>query len=61
MIKLTEEKSLVMMGLDNELAQLQMRYDRAKTMSLRWETTVNKIKNISAEKALELDQVSVKS
>ena len=58
MIKLTEEKSQVMMGLNNELAELQIRYDRAKAMSLRWETAVSRIKNISAEKALELDQVS---
>lgn len=58
MIKLTEEKSQTMMGLKTELAQLQIRYDRAKAMSLRWETALTRIKNISAEKALELDQVS---
>lgn len=57
MIKLTEEKSQTMMGLITELSQLQMRYDRAKAMSLRWETVLTKIKNISAEKALELNQV----
>ncbi|EEB14649.1 coiled-coil domain-containing protein, putative [Pediculus humanus corporis] len=59
MIKLTEEKSQTMMGLITELSQLQMRYDRAKAMSLRWETVLTKIKNISAEKALELNQVKI--
>ncbi|KAK6640686.1 hypothetical protein RUM44_012383 [Polyplax serrata] len=59
MIKLTEEKSQTMMGLKTELAQLQIRYDRAKAMSLRWETALTRIKNISAEKALELDQVRI--
>ncbi|XP_018361017.1 PREDICTED: coiled-coil domain-containing protein 42 homolog [Trachymyrmex cornetzi] len=54
---LTETKMQVLMGLNNKLAQLQERYDRAKTEALKWETIVSKIKETAAAKNLELTQV----
>lgn len=57
MIKLTEEKSQIMLGLNNNLADLEARYQKARADAAKWEAAVKKIKDISAEKALELDQV----
>ncbi|XP_018397814.1 PREDICTED: coiled-coil domain-containing protein 42 homolog [Cyphomyrmex costatus] len=54
---LTEAKTQVLMGLNNKLAQLQERYDRAKAEALKWETIVSKIKETAAAKNLELTQV----
>ncbi|XP_018312643.1 coiled-coil domain-containing protein 42 homolog [Mycetomoellerius zeteki] len=54
---LTETKTQVLMGLNNKLAQLQERYDRAKAEALKWETIVSKIKETAAAKNLELTQV----
>jgi len=54
---LTETKTEVLMGLNNKLAQLQERYDRAKVEALKWETIVSKIKETAAAKNLELTQV----
>ncbi|XP_024885594.1 coiled-coil domain-containing protein 42 homolog [Temnothorax curvispinosus] len=54
---LTEVKTQVLMGLNNKLAQLQARYDRAKAQELKWETIVSKIKETAATKNLELTQV----
>ncbi|XP_050457372.1 coiled-coil domain-containing protein 42 like-2-like [Cataglyphis hispanica] len=54
---LTEVKSQVLMGLNNKVAQLQARYDRAKARALKWETIVSKIKETAAAKNLELTQV----
>ncbi|XP_071561322.1 coiled-coil domain-containing protein 42 homolog [Temnothorax nylanderi] len=54
---LTEVKTQVLMGLNNKLAQLQARYDRAKAQELKWETIVSKIKETAAAKNLELTQV----
>lgn len=54
---LTEVKSQVLMGLNNKVAQLQERYDRAKAQALKWETIVSKIKETAAAKNLELTQV----
>lgn len=45
------------MGLNNRLAQLQTRYDRAKAQALKWETIISKIKETAATKNLELTQV----
>lgn len=47
----------MLMGLNNKLAQLQARYDRAKARAMRWETIVSKIKETAATKNLELTQV----
>ncbi|XP_015592671.1 coiled-coil domain-containing protein 42 like-2-like [Cephus cinctus] len=57
MYHMTEEKSQILMGLNNQLAQLQGRYDRAKLRALRWETMVSRIKATAAAKNLELTQV----
>ncbi|XP_077282049.1 coiled-coil domain-containing protein 42 like-2 [Temnothorax americanus] len=54
---LTEVKTQVLMGLNNKLAQLHARYDRAKAQELKWETIVSKIKETAATKNLELTQV----
>ncbi|XP_012062971.1 PREDICTED: coiled-coil domain-containing protein 42 homolog [Atta cephalotes] len=54
---LTETKTQVLMGLNNKVAQLQERYDRAKVETLRWETIISKIKETAATKNLELTQV----
>lgn len=47
----------MLMELDNKLAQLQTRYNRAKAQALRWEAIVSKIKETAAAKNLELTQV----
>lgn len=47
----------MLMNLNNKLAQLQLRYDRAKVQALRWETIVSRIKETAAAKNLELTQV----
>ena len=57
MNKLTDEKTQVIMGLNNKLAELQSRYDKTRAEALRWEITLNRIKNTGAEKVLELEQV----
>ncbi|XP_018052351.1 PREDICTED: coiled-coil domain-containing protein 42 homolog [Atta colombica] len=54
---LTETKTQVLMGLNNKVAQLQERYDRAKVEALRWEMIISKIKETAATKNLELTQV----
>ncbi|XP_014476807.1 PREDICTED: coiled-coil domain-containing protein 42 homolog [Dinoponera quadriceps] len=54
---LTDVKSQMLMELDNKLAQLQTRHNRAKAQALRWEAIVSKIKEIAAAKNLELTQV----
>ena len=57
MNKLTEEKTQVIMGLNNQLAELQSRYDKTKAEALRWEIALTHIKNTAAERALELERV----
>ncbi|XP_069700961.1 coiled-coil domain-containing protein 42 homolog [Periplaneta americana] len=57
MAKLAEEKSQLILGLNNQVAELQIRYDRAKAEALRWGSALSNIKNTTAEKALELNQV----
>lgn len=54
---MTEVKAQKFMGLNNKLAQLQARRDRAEAQALRWETIVSRIKVIVAEKNLEHTQV----
>ena len=54
---MTQTKSKMLMGLSNELAQLQARYDRAKALAIRWETIVDRIKSSAATKNLELTQM----
>ncbi|XP_033223512.1 coiled-coil domain-containing protein 42 homolog [Belonocnema kinseyi] len=57
MHEMTQTKSKMLMGLSNELAQLQGRYDRAKALAIRWETIVARIKATAAAKNLELTQM----
>ncbi|XP_034171605.1 coiled-coil domain-containing protein 42 homolog [Osmia lignaria lignaria] len=54
---MTESKTEKFMGLNNQLAQLQARRDRAEARARKWETIVSKIKVTTAEKNLEHTQV----
>lgn len=44
-IKMTEAKTLEVMGLYNLIAELQVRYEVAKSKALHWETMVARINN----------------
>ncbi|XP_012266751.2 coiled-coil domain-containing protein 42 homolog [Athalia rosae] len=57
MVRLTDDKAQKLINLNNRLADLQGRYDRAKMNALRWETAVQRIKETTAAKHLELTQV----
>ncbi|XP_063987511.1 coiled-coil domain-containing protein 42 homolog isoform X2 [Diachasmimorpha longicaudata] len=57
MQKLTEEKGQKLMTLNNQLATLESRYDRAKAGALKWEGIVTKIKSTAGDKNLELTQI----
>lgn len=52
-----EDKSFAIMGLQNHLANLEGRYDRAKNKALHWETVVTQIKDYAAMKLTEIKQV----
>lgn len=54
---MTELKSQKVMALNNTLAQLQARRDRAEVQARKWETIVAEIKATAAEKNLEHTQV----
>ncbi|CAK9805275.1 Coiled-coil domain-containing protein 42 homolog [Anthophora quadrimaculata] len=54
---MTEAKSQRVMGLNNKLAKLQARRDRAEAQARKWETIVSEIKVTTAEKNLEHIQV----
>ncbi|XP_017884313.1 coiled-coil domain-containing protein 42 homolog [Ceratina calcarata] len=54
---MTEAKSQKLMALNNKLAQLQARRDKAEAQARRWETIVAEIKVKAAEKNLEHTQV----
>lgn len=54
---MTEEKGEMLVDLNNELALLQGRYERAKAEALRWQTIVSRIKATAAAKNLELTRV----
>ncbi|XP_076237064.1 coiled-coil domain-containing protein 42 homolog [Calliopsis andreniformis] len=56
---MTEAKSQKFLGLNNKLAQLQARREKAQAQALRWETIVSRIKVTVAEKALEHTQVKI--
>ncbi|XP_046738362.1 coiled-coil domain-containing protein 42 homolog [Diprion similis] len=57
MVRLTDDKAQKLINLNNKLADLQGRYDKAKVNALRWETAVQRIKETTAAKHLELTQV----
>jgi len=54
---LSEMKSQTLLNLENKIAELKVRYDRAKVQALKWEAIVSKIKEAAAIKNLELTQV----
>ncbi|KAK9305487.1 hypothetical protein QLX08_003502 [Tetragonisca angustula] len=54
---MTESKSQKIMTLNNKLAQLQARRDKAEVQARKWETIVAEIKATAAEKNLEHTQV----
>lgn len=58
-MKLTEEKTLELMGLNNQVADLQGRYEAAMSKALEWETTVTKIKTITLDKLADVDAVKL--
>lgn len=47
------------MGLNNQVADLQGRFEIAGSKALEWETTVTKIKTLTADKVAEIDSVKV--
>ncbi|GJQ85984.1 hypothetical protein Trydic_g21828 [Trypoxylus dichotomus] len=55
--KLLEEKSLVLIGLNNQLLELQGRYENAKCDSLLWETLVSRIQDVSIQRIADLKSV----
>ncbi|KAF2881444.1 hypothetical protein ILUMI_24730 [Ignelater luminosus] len=57
MIRVTEEKTLHIMGLNNVMAELQSRYEAAKSKALQWELMVTKIKDTCVDKLRELYEV----
>lgn len=57
MLKLLEDKNLVLIGLNNQLLELQGRYESAKCNSLLWETLVSKIQDVSIRKIEDLKSV----
>ena len=54
---MTEAKGQMLVDLNNKLATLQGRHDRAKAQALRWETIVGRIKASAAAKNLEITRV----
>ncbi|KAK2581932.1 hypothetical protein KPH14_002384 [Odynerus spinipes] len=55
--RMTEAKSQTLIKLNNKLAMLQGRYEKAKAKTLKWETLVSKIKEAAIEKYLEITRV----
>ncbi|XP_021921770.1 coiled-coil domain-containing protein 42 homolog [Zootermopsis nevadensis] len=56
-VRLTEEKSQLMLGLSNRISDLQSHYDQAKAETFRWETALSHIEDINAEKHIEINEV----
>ncbi|XP_041971433.1 coiled-coil domain-containing protein 42 homolog [Aricia agestis] len=54
---LTEEKKLSIMGLNNVLADLRWRYDKARNRVLKWELALNRLKETAAKRHVELCHV----
>ncbi|XP_078049512.1 coiled-coil domain-containing protein 42 homolog [Augochlora pura] len=54
---ITETRAQTFMALNNKLALLQARHDKAEAKALKWETIVSKIKASAAEKNLKHTQV----
>lgn len=54
---MTEAKGQMLVDLNNKLATLEGRYDRAKAEAIRWETIVSRIKATATAKNLELTRI----
>lgn len=54
---LLEEKTNVLMGLNNKLAEMQNRYEKAKGKAAYWDVIVNKVKSKSTKQMLQIDLV----
>ncbi|CAH1111857.1 unnamed protein product [Psylliodes chrysocephalus] len=57
MMKLIEEKNFILMGLNNQIAALQARFENAKIKSLECEQLVLQIKNNAVIKLNEIEEV----
>ncbi|KAI5633631.1 hypothetical protein NE865_13636 [Phthorimaea operculella] len=55
--KLTEEKKLFIMGLNNTLANLRWRYDKVRNRVIKWELALNRLKETAANRHVELSHV----
>lgn len=56
-MKLIEEKTFVIMGLNNQIANLQARYEHANIKALESEGLVTQIKNNAVKQLEEIDTV----
>lgn len=56
-MKLIEDKTLILVGLQNQLASLQERYELAYTKCLQWESNVSKIQDICNYEVVNLHLV----
>ncbi|XP_076257118.1 coiled-coil domain-containing protein 42 homolog isoform X1 [Rhynchophorus ferrugineus] len=57
MMKLIEEKNFIIMGLNNQIANLQARYENANIKALESETLVTQIKNNAVRQLSEINMV----
>ncbi|XP_028130838.2 coiled-coil domain-containing protein 42-like [Diabrotica virgifera virgifera] len=57
MMKLIEEKNFVIMGLNNQIANLQARFENAKIKSIECEQLVLQIKNNAVQQLNNIDEV----
>ncbi|KAK3933336.1 Coiled-coil domain-containing protein 42-like protein [Frankliniella fusca] len=57
LMQLTEEKSKALMGLNNQLAELWVRYDQTRMQDFQWETSLSHIKVKAAQKTWETGAV----
>ncbi|XP_030747560.1 coiled-coil domain-containing protein 42 homolog isoform X3 [Sitophilus oryzae] len=57
LMKLIEEKNFIIMGLNNQIANLQARYENANIKALESETLVTQIKNNAVKQMAEIDMV----
>ncbi|XP_034943698.1 coiled-coil domain-containing protein 42 homolog [Chelonus insularis] len=54
---MTQEKEQKLMNLNNQLADLQIQYDKAKAETMKWEKIVSQIKAVVSVKILELIRI----
>lgn len=58
LLQLTEDKSKALMGLNNNLAELWVRYDQTRMRDFQWETSLSHMRVKAAEKSREVGAVS---